>query len=562
MKRRSKLSTIERISMRKLWRVAPLVAVAAVALGISACGSSSSSSSSSASGTSGKKGGTPNATEPAPDLATGAPVVSDGGKTITITIKSGIKYSAPLQNRTVQAADIAYAMNRCLVPRTGNGYAGAYFTPIVGATAVLGGKATKASGITAPNATTLVLKLATPEGILANGQALALPCTTPVPEDYAKKYDTGTASTYGMHQVFTGPYMIKGAGTGTVPSSGYAPNSVLDLVRNPSWDASTDSIRHAYLDEIVMKEGFTTDVAARQILNGSHMLSGDWAAPPPAIAKQYLQAKASQFHVEASQGNRFIGLDPKIPPLNNINVRKAIIAVTDRNALLLTRGGPYIGTVATHFLPPSMQGFDVAGGNAGPGFDFYANPNGDVALAQSYMKKAGYASGKYTGPPLLMVADAASPAKETAEAFAGQIAQIGIKVNLQEVPHKTMYSKFCQVPKNQPPLCPNLGWEKDFFDSQSMLDPLYNGANIAQTGNTNYAQLNDPAINASLNQAKQITDPTARANAYGQLDKQLTGLAYYDMWVWDNDVGLQSSDVNGVWNKFDADWDYTSISLK
>ena len=49
------------------------------------------------------------------------------------------------------------------------------------------------------------------------------------------------------------------------------------------------------------------------------------------------------------------------------------------------------------------------------------------------------------------------------------------------------YSKFCQVPKSQPPLCPNLAWGKDFFDSQSMLDPLYNGNNIAQSGNTNTA---------------------------------------------------------------------------
>jgi peptide/nickel transport system substrate-binding protein len=564
--------------MRKLWRAVALAAAAAAALGVAACGSSSSSSNANSSGTSGKNGGVlnlldvaggvdsldpgywyyqadytqladtvqrelywwpPSATSPVPDLATSMPVVSDGGKTITITIRSGVKYSTPLASRTVTAADIRYGLERCLVPRTGNGYAGSYFTSIVGAPAVLAGKSKSAAGIQAPNATTLVLKLTAPEGVLANAQALALPCSTPVPEDYAKKYDTGAASTYGMHQVFTGPYMIKGAGTGTVPSSGYAPNRILDLVRNPSWDRASDPI-----------------------LNGLSMMSGDWAAPPPAIAKQYLNSKPSQFHVEASQGNRFIALNPKTPPFDNVNVRKAVIAATNRSALILTRGGPYIGLPATHFIPPSMQGFDVAGANAGPGYDFYANPNGNLALAASYMKKAGYASGKYTGPPVLMVADAASPAKETAEAFAGQLAQIGIKVTLQEVPHKTMYSKFCQVPKSQPPVCPNVGWEKDFFDSQSMMDPVYNGANIPSSGNVNYAQLNDPTINAKLSAARQLTDPTARAKAYGELDKTLTGLAYYDMWVWDNDVGLQSSNVSGAWNKFDADWDLTSTSLK
>lgn len=593
-------STSKQRKLHTTSRLLSLAAMAAAAVTISACGSSSSSSSAGA-GKSAKSGGTitvldvaggvdsldpgywyyqtdyadlsqttqrqlygwmPDATSPSPDLATSLPQISNGGKTLTFTIKSGIKYSPPLQNRTVTAADIKYGLERCLNPAIGNGYAGSYFSTIVGAPAVLAGKSKSASGIQATNATTLVLKLTKPEGVLATGQALALPCSTPVPQDYAQKYDQGSASTYGMHQVFTGPYMIKGAGTGTVPSQGYAPNKILDLVRNPSWDKATDSIRPAHFNEIVIKEGYTTDVASRDILTGSHMLSGDYAAPPPAIAKQYLQSKQSQFHVAPSQGNRYVAMNPHTPPFGNINVRKAIIAVTDRSALRLTRGGPYIGTVATHFIPPGMQGFDVAGGDAGPGNDFYANPNGNLTLAESYMKKAGYPTGKYTGPPLPMVADNASPAKETAEAFAGQIAQIGFKVNLQEVPHKTMYSKFCQVPKSQPPLCPSMGWEKDFFDSQSMIDPTFDGTNIPATGNTNTAQLKDPVVDAKLAQAAQLTDPTARAQAYGNLDRTLTAGAYYDVWLWDNEVNLSSSDVNAVYNKFNGDWDLANSSLK
>ena len=45
-----------------------------------------------------------------------------------------------------------------------------------------------------------------------------------------------------------------------------------------------------------------------------------------------------------------------------------------------------------------------------------ANPNGNLGLAKSYMKKAGYANGKYNGPPVLMVGDNAPPAKDTGEA--------------------------------------------------------------------------------------------------------------------------------------------------
>src|SRR6266542_2639785 len=50
----------------------------------------------------------PDETKPTPDLATGSPKVSNGTKTVTVTIKSGIKYSPPLQNRTVKTADIKY----------------------------------------------------------------------------------------------------------------------------------------------------------------------------------------------------------------------------------------------------------------------------------------------------------------------------------------------------------------------------------------------------------------------------------------------------------------------
>src|SRR3954469_13153607 len=41
----------------------------------------------------------PAARKPVPDLASGMPRLSDGGKTLTIPLKSGIHYSPPLQRR-------------------------------------------------------------------------------------------------------------------------------------------------------------------------------------------------------------------------------------------------------------------------------------------------------------------------------------------------------------------------------------------------------------------------------------------------------------------------------
>src|SRR5262245_39082842 len=47
-----------------------------------------------------------------PDLATALPTVSSDGLTYTFTIRSGVKYSPPFQNQTVQAQDFIRALTR------------------------------------------------------------------------------------------------------------------------------------------------------------------------------------------------------------------------------------------------------------------------------------------------------------------------------------------------------------------------------------------------------------------------------------------------------------------
>ena len=145
-----------------------------------------------------------------------------------------------------------------------------------------------------------------------------------------------------------------------------------------------------------------------------------------------------------------------------------------------------------------------------------SNPNGSLSLAESYMKKAGYPSGKYTGTALLTIADNEPPASNTALAVESQLAQLGFKLNFREVPHATVLSKFCLVPKAKVAICPTLGWGKDFYDSQSMIDPVFNGKNIVPVGNTNTAQANDPTLNAQMNAAEELIDPAQRAFRLGQ----------------------------------------------
>src|SRR6202035_651250 len=66
-----------------------------------------------------------------PLLASSPPTISPDGKTVTVHIKSGFRFSPPV-NRPVTSADVAYAFQRDFNPNIQNGYAGGYY-PLVGA---------------------------------------------------------------------------------------------------------------------------------------------------------------------------------------------------------------------------------------------------------------------------------------------------------------------------------------------------------------------------------------------------------------------------------------------
>src|SRR4051794_32879111 len=149
-----------------------------------------------------------NPEKPVEDLAAGPPEISSDNKTVTVHIKPGVKYAPPV-NRAVKAADIKYAFERAFSKEVPSGYAGTYFSSIAGTPAKANsGDIKPISGIEAPDDTTIVFHLKTPSAPLVS-QALVMPITTPVPEEYAARFDKRTPSTYDQYVAFTGPYMVK-----------------------------------------------------------------------------------------------------------------------------------------------------------------------------------------------------------------------------------------------------------------------------------------------------------------------------------------------------------------
>ncbi len=256
-------------------------------------------------------------------------------------------------------------------------------------------------------------------------------------------------------------------------------------------------------------------------------------------------------------------MNTTIKPFDDINVRKAVIAGFNREAMRLTRGGEVVGDIPTHFIPPEVPGFEEAGGLEGPGIDFYSKPAGDMALAAEYFKKAGYASGKYEGTEeLLMVGTSEGVAQKAAEVAKENFEKLGFKINLRLVTQDAMYTKFCNSPPAKVAICPNVGWLKDFSDAQTYLDPTFNGDNILQTGNSNWSQLNDKALNEEMNQAKLLTDPQERADAWAEIDKKITDLAPAVDWIWDKTPLIRSENVNAVASADNGQWDLSFTSIK
>jgi peptide/nickel transport system substrate-binding protein len=497
-----------------------------------------------------------NATEPVPDLAADKPQISEDLKKVTVKIKPGVKFSPPV-NREVTSKDVKYAFERFFSVNVGGQY-GTYFSSIAGTPKSPTKGVKSISGIQTPDDQTIVFNLSRPEGVLI-AAALVMPITMPVPEEYAKEFDAKNPSTYNTHVVATGPYMVKNNAQGN--TVGYQAGKSIDLVRNPNWDKSTD-FRPAFLDGIQMTTNDSNAaVSAQQVLTGSHLALD--TNPPAAQLRDAVTNRKGQFVQLPGGGYRYFPLNTTIKPLDNADVRRAIVAAFDRDAALKARGGKFTGDIPTHFLPPGIPGFEEAGGAAGPGFDFLKNPRGDMTVATNYMKKAGYPSGKYTGnEELLLIAANADPGKAQAEVAKAQLEKLGFKIQFRTVPQDAVYTEWCQVPKKQVAICGSAGWFKDFTDPQSMLDPTFKGANIfKEGGNNNLAQLDVPAIDQAMTKAAALQG-AERLKAWAEIDKMITEQAPAVPFSWDKTTIIWSKDVNGVGNGYYDTLDFAFTSFK
>jgi len=269
-----------------------------------------------------------------------------------------------------------------------------------------------------------------------------------------------------------------------------------------------------------------------------------------------------------SGGAHWDSFNTELKPLDNVNVRRAILANADRDAIRAVGGGAATGPIAQSYIPPGIPGHDESGGVKGfTDLDFMQCPTGCPDVARKYMdlaEKDGVPikDGKYNGPDkIVMMTNNTPDGLKGAEVTAENIRKLGFDVEIKQVPTDTLYTKFCGVPKNEPAMCVGIGWLKDFQDAQSMLQPTFAGDQIKPAGNVNWSLLNDPKVNEGLKKASVLPVGDQRNQAFADVNKQIVEDAPALLTTWDDTFQQWSKNVSGVMNGYTTaiDLSYTSI---
>jgi peptide/nickel transport system substrate-binding protein len=463
----------------------------------------------------------------APDLATALPTVSNGGKTYTLTIRSGAMWNTTPQ-RQVTGADAVLGLKRSCNPTpTSFGGRPDFANLIVGYNTFCAGFAkvsptsvsaiksyidnNNISGVTA-SGNTVTYNLTQPTTYFPD--MLTLPAFNPAPIESLNFLPGSVASE--THQQADGPYEIKS----------YVAAKSIQLVRNPAWNASTDPIRKAYVNAINVSET-GNPITIQQILQTNTASGGmEFNSFPPEASLQGLiaqmKAGSKDFNLGPSYGsNPYLDFNTVSPnnggALGKVAVRQALSYAINRAHLIQDLGGPQVSPALTHILPAGINGAQYVPANYNP---FPYNP----AKAKSMLKAAGYPNG--LNLTVLYNAESTSEPKMY-QTLQADMAAAGIHLKALAVPSADLYVKYLTVPstaKNGTWDIGMSGWGPDWYGdaASSFFGPIYSGAPSFPPVGSNFSEYNNPTVNAEITQAEKETNAVSAGKLWAKIDQQVT----------------------------------------
>jgi len=434
-----------------------------------------------------------------PDLAATLPTISPDGLTWTFNLKPGIHYAPPMADKEIVASDFVRAIERTLrpdptwtdptTPAPPFGQTAAQYMDVIsGASEFSAGKAESISGLETPDDDTLVIHLIEPTGDLS--ARLALPAFAPLPPGAADGHDMG----YGQYLVASGPYMTEGSDelNPSLPAAqqptvaGYVPGDHLFLVRNPSWDRSTDALRSAFVDRIEITNMADPDTltSAIQADNIDVSLSTNLSDPQLASLRSD-NASARRVHVIPGLISKYINLNLAVPPFDDIHVRRAVQLATDKRGIddLVAPGS----IVQNHVVPDGLEnGLLDDYSPYGTGGD-----SGNLAAAKAEMAQSEYDSNhdgvcdNQVCQDIAMDVPFQPPNDQAAATFASDMAGIGLQLVPSVADEGEFYGPLVD-PSQHMPVGFDSGWSNDYFGAANWFAPLAMAAEIGPTGGANF----------------------------------------------------------------------------
>jgi peptide/nickel transport system substrate-binding protein len=460
------------------------------------------------------------------DLATNTGESTDGGKTWKFTLKDNVKYS---DGTPIKAQDVKYAVARSFSPKYARGftyiqswlvdnddYSKVYPGPYDGGE--LGN-----DKVETPDDKTIIFKFPKPQPDLPF--AAALGTTVPVPQ--AKDTKEGL----DQNPITSGPYKI---GAHEVDKS-------LKLVKNEHWDASTDPVRHQYLDEYTFEFGVqvaqVTDRLTASAGNDKNSAALYQAIAPERLAQvmgdpkykpQITDVPTAQVNVYSINTTR----------VTDLNVRKALLTAFPKEQARQQQGGPYFADFATTLGSPANLGwskYDL------PGITD-ADPRGDPEKAKKMLADAGK-----TGYSITLGYTQTPSSEKEALAVADGLEKAGFKVEKIPIQSKSYLEARDKVDNNMDLYWS--AWAPDWPTASTVYKPLYHGSQIGD-GRYNNSHFNDPAVNEAIDKTLAISDPAKQGEEWMKIDKMIMEKVPQIPYVYPRRQLMVGSNVGGG----SADW--------
>jgi peptide/nickel transport system substrate-binding protein len=440
-----------------------------------------------------------------PYLAKDMPTVSADGKTYTLTLRDGLKYS---DGTAVKASDFPATIERDYkIDSPGVGF----FSNIVGAdTFSKNPKSGHISGITADDATgKITIKLNQPQGDF--NYILATEFAAPVPAGSPDK----DASTNPVPS--TGPYQIQS----------YKPNKSVVVVRNPKFDASMfdGNVPAGNPDKMTIDILGDPGVALTRTLQGAD--DYDFYQPPNDRLAELQSKYADQIKVYTPANTYYYFMNSRVAPFDNLKVRQAVNFAINREALVRIYGG--LATPTENILPPTYPQYKK--------HNLYPY---NVAKAKQLIKDAGATGADVT----VWTSDNESRrAPEAAQYLQQVLKSIGLNAKLKQINAAIYWTTVGnQATKAQIGFA---DWFQDYPHPLDWFDVLLNGGRITQTHNNNYSNFDDAAVNSKIDALKKESKLTGSVNSqWAQVDKMVMEQAPWAPYINQQGIDTFNSDID------------------